>query len=323
MSKFLDLLIVRTATLAMLLKHWQATFRFRRIVGRMPHLCPPLLQKDKYFWRKVFDHNPVFEIFCDKLASKDWIRKRCLDLPVPATLWQGNSARDIPDELLNQAAFIKANNGSSHNIRIDGQSVDRQSIEAKFSRWLSRPYGQEKAEWGYRNVPRTVFMEKIITAPDGEPPVMIEVYAAGGKPTAVLCVTGWKDGPRRASFFDVTGARVTVQSDDITPLPDDWQPPSGFGKAVEYSRNLVHDTDQIRCDFLCVGDKIWFSEMTPYTLSGLEVFGSLDDEEYVYGAWNLQQSWFLRTGHEGWKRVYADAFRRVLSEHRDADGSRL
>lgn len=296
----------------MFARHLRVTFSFWRHVGRWPQLCPPLQQWDKFFWRKAFDHNPAFEIFCDKLASKDWVSQRCPDLLVPTTLWQGDSARDIPGVLLKQPAFIKANNGSGYNVRIDGQTVDRRPIEAKFSRWLSRPYGQGNAEWGYRNVPCKVFLEEIIAAPGGTPPVMIEVYAAGGKPAAALCVTGWKDDTRHAAFFDLNGDRVSVQPDDISPLPDDWRPPSGFGKAILFSKLLVENTDQIRCDFMCVGDKVWFSEMTPYTLSGLEKFGSLDDEEYIYGAWDLKQSWFLRTRHRGWKRIYSEALHRML-----------
>ncbi|MEP1952336.1 MAG: ATP-grasp fold amidoligase family protein [Anderseniella sp.] len=296
----------------MLAKHCAVAFRFWQSTGRLPQLSPPLQQWDKFFWRKAFDHNPMFEIFCDKLACKDWACQRCPDLPVPATLWQGDTVRDIPEELFRQPAFIKANNGSGYNVRIDGQTDDRRSIEARFSRWLSRPYGQGNAEWGYRNVPRTVFLEEIIAAPDGTSPVMIEVYAAGGKPAAVLCVTGWKDEPRQASFFDLKGDRVSAQPDDIPCLHDDWQPPSGFGKAIGFSKLLVEGTDQVRCDFMCVGDNVWFSEMTPYTLSGLETFGSQDQEDYVYGAWDLRQSWFLQIRHKGWKQIYAEALQRML-----------
>lgn len=298
--------------LAMLTRHWFVAFRFRQSIGRLPQLCPLLHQWDKFFWRKAFDHNPMFEIFCDKLACKDWVRQRCPDLPVPATLWRGETARGIPDELFKKPVFIKANNGSGYNVRIDGQTVDRRSIEARFSRWLSRPYGQGNAEWAYRNVPRTVFLEENIAAPGGASPVMIEVYAAGGKPVAVLCVTGWKDEPRHASFFDLNGDRVSAQPDDIPRLRNDWQSPSGFAKAIGFSKLLVEGMDQVRCDFMCVGDKVWFSEMTPYTLSGLERFGSPDQEDYIYGAWDLRQSWFLRTRHGGWKQIYAEALQRML-----------
>ena len=299
----------------MFARHWRATFSFWRHVGRLPQLCPPVRHNDKFFWRKVFDHNPMFEVFCNKLACKEWVRARCPELPVPATLWQGASARDIPDDLLTQPAFIKANNGSSYNIRIDGETVDRGLIEARFSRWLSRPYGQGNSEWGYKDVPRTVFVEEIVSTPGGTAPVMANVYTVGGKPAVVICITGWKDGDRHGSLFNLDGSRVSQQPDDLDGLPDDWQSPSCLDKVVEYSRALVHGTDQMRSDFLCLDDKIWFSEMSPYPLSGLGSFDSLGDEMQIYGGWDLMQSWFLRTRHTGWKQFYADALRRLLNDH--------
>jgi len=103
---FADKLVVKSAAMVIFVRHWRATFRFWRHVGRLPQLCPPVWHNDKFHWRKVFDHNPAFEIFCDKLACKQWVRDRCPDLPIPATLWQGNSARDIPEHLLIRPVFI-------------------------------------------------------------------------------------------------------------------------------------------------------------------------------------------------------------------------
>lgn len=145
---------------------------------------------------------------------------------------------------------------------------------------------------------------------------MIEVYATAGKPAVVYCVTGWKDGKRCGAFFDLAGSRIPMAPDDHSALPDDWQPPAGFCKAVEYSTVLVRELDHVRCDFLCVGDKVWFSEMTPYNFSGLGSFASRAEEATVYSRWDLGRSWFLRTRHKGWKRLYANALRRVLANHR-------
>ncbi len=316
LSEFSDKLIVRSAALALCVKHWRATLKFRRHIGRWPQLSPPLQHNDKFHWRKLFDHNPLFETFCDKLACKAWGQDRCPDLEIPATLWQGTTARDIPGEMFNRPAFMKANNGSGYNIRLDGRSVDQQSVEETFSRWLARPYGQGNAEWGYKSVPRTVFVEEIITAQDGTAPITVEIYATAGEPAVVYCVTGWKEDRRCGGFFDLAGSPIAMAPDDHGALEDDWCPPSGLFKAVEYSRDLVHNIDHVRCDFLCVDDRVWFNEMTPYNFSGLGSFASLEEEQIVYRRWDLAQSWFLRTGHLGWRQHYAQALGRLLDAQR-------
>ena len=190
MAELVSLLTVRTAAFWKLAIHWQATWRFWMTIGRLPRLCPPVNQNDKFMWRKLFDHNPQFEIFCDKLASKAWTREKCPRLPVANVLWEGNSASDIPAEFFERPSIIKASNGSGYNITTGENGPTRHAVEHKFCRWLSRPYGQANAEWGYRNVPRKVFVEQLITGADGAPPVMILVFACSGKPASAYCIVG-------------------------------------------------------------------------------------------------------------------------------------
>ena len=77
---------------------------------------------------------------------------------------------------------------------------------------------------------------------------------------------------------------------------------------------IVRGIDQVRCDFLCADGQVWFGEMTPYPLSGLGSFDSLEDEALMYGKWDLSRSWFMRSEHSGWRKLYAAAMRRSLSD---------
>jgi hypothetical protein len=175
LTKLTDKTVLKLAAGWMFVKHWRAVAKFRRKIGRLPRLCPPSHKPDKFFWRKVFDRNPLFEIFCDKLACKQWVSERCPDLAIPVTLWQGESAKEIPDEILAGIVIVKANAASARNVMLDGQAMDRIDLEGKFARWLSKPFGRSNAEWGYRKAARRVFVEEVIASPNGETPVMIEV----------------------------------------------------------------------------------------------------------------------------------------------------
>ena len=307
-------LFFRFATLLAMIGIWQASLTFLLRVRRFPQLFPPEDHFDKFFWRKLFDHDPRFRMFCDKLACKEWIRQTCPDLPVPDTLWQGNSVNDIPADLLRQKIIIKANNGSGFNVRVEEQPDDLASIDRKFSRWLAKPYGQQKAEWGYKHVPRFMYVEKLITANDGSAPVQMNVYTVMGEPRLIICIVGWKGDYRRASYFDFDGSRLNIQPGDLDPLPDGWQPPPGIRRLEAFARVLAAGSDQIRCDFMVVGDAVWFGEMSVYPLSGLGPVEP-DEDEVIYGGWNIEQSWFLRHQHTGWKQWYANVLRRRLSSH--------
>ncbi len=308
-----DGLVVRLASFAMLARHWQAVFSFWSSIGRLPKLCPPENQNDKFLWRKLFDHNPLFEIFCDKLASKQWAKRQCPEMLIPETLWEGTSAEDIPEHLFSQSVFVKANNGSSYNVRIDGSACNRRSLEEMFEHWLLRPYGQRKAEWGYRNVPRTVFVEQSVGNANGEAPVLVQVFAMAGKPVCAHCMIGWKDGERLGSFYSLSGEKLSVRDLDCEPIPVDWRVPEGFQRALELSKLLVRNIDHVRCDLMCVDQQVWFSEMTPYSASGLERYATREAEEIVYKNWDLRQSWFLTTPQHGWRAHYAKALLRLLN----------
>ena len=292
---------------------WQAALAFVLRLRRLPRLVPPVDHHDKIFWRKLFDHNPLFQIYCDKLACKEWVRQKFPDLAIPITRWQGSSVDDLPADLCEQAIMIKANNGSSFNVRVENQSVDRQEISHKFTKWLSKPYGQKKAEWGYRHVPRLVFVEELITSADGAAPVQMNVYTVMGEPRTIICIMGWKNEHRRGSYFDLDGSRASVQPGDLDPLPAGWQPPAGFQKLAGFARVLAAGSDQIRCDFMGVGEQVWFSEMSVYPLSGMGP-GGPDEDKMLYGGWDIMQSWFLRHQHSGWRKHYANSFRRLLHD---------
>ena len=211
MRKFADGLVVRISTAVAVIGIWRAALSFVLKVKRFPRLCPPIDHHDKFFWRKLFDHNPLFQIYCDKLACKQWVREKCPNLPIPATVWQGSSANDLPSDLMGDAIMIKANNGSGFNIRVDKQPVDRQFINRKFNKWLSKPYGQKNAEWGFKYVPRQVFVEKLITTADGSAPVQMNVYTVMGEPRLIICIVGWKGEYRMAAYFDLNGSRIAMQ----------------------------------------------------------------------------------------------------------------
>ena len=314
-ARLTDRAVLKFVTAGMLLKHRPAVTIFRNEIGRAPRLVPPHRKSDKFFWRKAFDHNPLFEIFCNKLACKEWASAKCPNLPIPSTIWQGDSAKDLPDELLVPSVIVKANAGSGYNIVPEGSDRDREGIERKFAVWLSIPYGRRLAEWGYQSVARTMFVEELITGPNGEAPVMIYVYSISGEPVCFYCITGRVGDQRCDAFFLLNGERLQIQVKGFDPIPEGWRAPSGFDKAVQFARILAQGIDNIRCDFMCVGDRVWFSEMTPYSGSGLSLYADPSHGDGPYEHWDIRQSWFLTTPQKGWKRIYAASLLRQLPTH--------
>ncbi len=299
------------------LQHRNAVSFYKKKYGRDLRLSPPVTAGEKIHWRKFFDHNPLFVTFNDKLAVKDWVHARLPDLKIPRTMWVGEAARDLPDDVLGRPVMIKGSHGCNYNILHDGTGPERAVIEAKFDDWLSRPYGTFASEWAYGPIPRRIFVEELVTTHEPMGLTMLGVNTFGGEVSHVAVSLGPKDGDRFRTFMDETGRPMGLRpTNDHPPLPPDWHLPETFFRAVEAARVLGRDVDYVRCDFLCTDTDVWFSELTTYPSSGHREYDDRALEERVYAKWDLGQSWFLQTPQRGWREVYRKAMIRDLQRAR-------
>ena len=143
-------------------KNMELVRRYWRTIGRLPNIANPQRYSERMLWRKIIDHNPQFVLFSDKLATKDFLKDRCPDLPVPRTLWIGRDANAIPDELLRGDVFVKANHGCGFNYRIRGGQYDRGNLQKTTKRWLGSVYGRKSGQWAYSKVEPKLFVEESV-----------------------------------------------------------------------------------------------------------------------------------------------------------------
>ena len=125
---FIDSLIFFVANRVFVSRNPMLVWYYREYFGRTPNIADPQRYSERMLWRKILDRNPQFVVFSDKLATKDYIKKRCPDLPVPGTLWVGDDASAIPDGLLAGDVYLKANHGCNFNRRVRCGQPDRVSL---------------------------------------------------------------------------------------------------------------------------------------------------------------------------------------------------
>lgn len=297
---------------AALARHPRLHAKFLRRMRRFPDVAVPRDYVDRMLWRKLFDRNPLFVTFADKLATKDWIAARCPDLPIPATLWRGTDPAAIPRGLLRPGVIVKANHGSNFNLPIRDRVPPHEEVVAAARRWLATSWGHRRGEWHYAHVRREVFVEEMVGG-DG-PLADIQIRAGGGR--AALCsVTFDTKTPRQTvRYMDTEGNILTDSLHDVTAAPDLLPTPPRFPDAVAAARVLSREVDFARFDFLADGSGLWAGEITLFPAAG---HGVLEGEmrALVLGAWDLRNTWFLREGAAlggPFRRAYAAALRRAL-----------
>jgi hypothetical protein len=267
-------------------------------------------------WRKLVDHNPQFVVFSDKLATKDFIRGRCPDLPLPRTLWVGRDADAIPDELLRGEVYVKANHGCGFNYRVRGGQCDRAVLRRITRRWLAAVYGKKGGEWSYSAVEPKLFVEEAV----GDVAAgLLEFHVRASNGQALLgSVMGQCKTPDQwYAYLDPEGVPTLGVGDPegspIVPSPRVLAVVEPYRRAVGYARQLSVGVDYARFDFLWNGQDLFGGEITVYPAGGMRDPANSVTRDVLLGGWDLLQSHFLKSPQAGWTRRYAEALKQELN----------
>ncbi len=313
MSLFADNLLLGVANIVLCAKNPGFARRYWRDFGRLPNIANPQRYSERMLWRKLVDHNPQFVVFSDKLASKEFLQRRCPELPVPRTLWVGCSADEIPDELLNQNILVKANHGSGFNHHVRAGQCDRAVLRQKTERWLHSVYGVKGGEWGYSQVEAKLFVEAAVGDAEADL-IEFNVRASNGRPILGSVIGKCKTPAQWVTYLDPEGhptwAIDAPDGSPIKPLPAGLEVLEPYRRAVHFTKQLSVGVDYARFDFLWNGKDLFGGEITVYPAGGGADITNPSVNVMTLTGWDLLQSHFMKSRHGGWKQLYADALRR-------------
>lgn len=276
----------RLANLAISLRYLRNTKLYVRAAGRAPNYIDPIHWTEKMQARKLFDHDPLFNILCDKLASRRYAEDADGRLNFPKIYWLGEDPEQIPFDDLPVPYVIKANHGSGRLIVVrDRGQVDIAAIRSQCRRWLKSAYGKRMGEWGYRDVRRKIYAEKFLRAPPGQ------LFPDDYKFVTFCGQVAWiehvhdRGQAHNKTYFDREWRRMKFCRWQGTPDPlrsplEDEPRPATLDRMIEIAEQLAKDTDHLRVDLYAIGEDIYFGEFTVYEESGLGV-AFPEDEKFA------------------------------------------
>lgn len=300
---------------------WQRVRGFQKSFGvKNLRVALPQLPNEKFFWRKIFDHDPRFIIASDKIASKEWIIAQGINVKIPRTLWTGTDASQIPDDLWQRPIYIKGAHGWRMNIPVltPPNTAERDAIIAAANSFLELGHGEAAYEWAYFGVPRRLMVEEAITP--GRSLVEVKYYTFG-RSVELFMIT--RQGPPETAarwvkqanggYARVNKATTSSKIIDKAPLPD-----AAF-KGLEIASAIGGHFDHMRVDTYIDGDDVILGELTVYNMTGRVAVNGGDPNDHFNRSWDLRNSWFLTTRQKGWRRVYAGFLRRALDRQYKSD----
>lgn len=300
------------------LRHPTLVRQFVHYQKRFPAIALPRDYYDRMQWRKIFDRNPLFVTFSDKLATKDYIAGILPGLRLPTVLWQGTSLKDMPRELLAGNVVVKSNHGSGFNYFVRDGRYDEAMLARHARRWTTKgAYGRAIGEWAYGRIAPRIFIEKILGPASGEL-IEFNIRAGRGRLGYGNIMLFAKTPKQSAIYIDrarrIVG-RTRGEGVDAAFL-DRIEIPSAYDEALDCARLLSRDVDYARFDFFCVDETLYGGEITVYPASGFAPIPSFDGQapdalsRSILDMWDMRTSWFMTAPLTGWRKLYRDVLLR-------------
>jgi len=241
--------------------------RFRRL----PNLRHPRTFTEKIAWRKLYQHNPQFPVFSDKIAVKEEIAKLIGEQYIIETLWAGDAPEDIPFDELEPPYVIKVNHSCGGNVFIrTAQEIKREEIVASMREQLAFSHGHRFREWGYSGIPHKVMVERMIEMPGGDVPEDYKFYVYHGRVHFIHLDCNRFRGHER-NLYDREWNLLPVEL-RYPLISAPVSKPVNLDQMTMLAEKIGAQFDFVRVDLYSPPQGILFGEVTFYPGAGLVAF---------------------------------------------------
>jgi hypothetical protein len=235
---------------------------FRRHLAYWPNLDKPQTFNEKICARK-FRPFPSAEIYADKFAVRDFVRKRVGSEVLTRLFYAGNRPSEIDYAVLPARFVLKGTHGSGPDLRMlvrNKSLLTRRRFVSLASQILRRRCGPEVNEWWYERITPRILIEEMLLNDDGSFPVDFKFYVFNGIAHYVQVIDGRHKVPR-SGFYNREWVLQPFTRELFGTSLEREQPPN-FTKMLEVSEALAAGMDFVRVDLYDVRGRVIFGEIT-------------------------------------------------------------
>lgn len=254
---------------------------------RFPCLGSPKTFNEKVAWRKLFQHNPLFPVFADKVRVKAEITRLIGKEHVIPLLWAAPNPEKIPFAALIPPYVIKTNHDSGGSIFVrTAEDVDRNRIISLMKRRLAHSYGRALREWGYLDIPRQVLVERLIEAPGRDLPEDYRFFVYDGR-VHFIHVDIERFTQCRRNLYDRDWNLIPGQF-KYPNIPFPMPKPPELETMITLAEKIGSQFDFVRVDLYCTEHGIFFGETTFYPEGGIGVFTPKELDRRFGEPWKIR-----------------------------------
>lgn len=252
-------------------------FMYRVKNGERLNLKHPNSFTDKINWLKINDKKPIYTQMVDKYLARDFVSERIgADYLVPLLgVW--DKASDINFNELPDQFVLKCNHNSGNGFYMchDKRVMDKEKVIKQLNTGMKEDFYYKYREWPYKNVKRKIIAEPLMQNTNGEPLVDYKVFCFAGEPKFLQINSNrFSGGEIMTDFYDVEWNYLNIQEGGghYPQAGDVFDKPLFFEELLNVSSVLSQNVPQLRVDFNCWDNKLYFGELTFYHNAGMNPF---------------------------------------------------
>lgn len=231
----------------------------------------PKTFNEKIQWLKLYDSSPLKTKFADKYLVREWIKEKIGEKYLIPLLGVWDKFDDIDFDKLPNQFVLKCNHGSGYNIIVkDKSKFNKRKVRKKINKWMKEDFTYKMGlELHYSTIPRKVIAEKYIIPEDSN--IEIQAYCFDGKIKFISYENcKMNENVSRCTFtpdWELADFKISPHHyNDFDTMPPK---PQYFEEFKAIVNVLCKDFKFVRIDFIPIGDKLIFREMTFTSGSGL------------------------------------------------------
>jgi hypothetical protein len=262
--------------------------KFLNMQGYPLNLEQPKSLNEKLQWLKIYDRRPIYTIFADKYAVREYVKEHIGEGLLIPLLYTTTTPDDIvPENLPDEPFILKANHDSGSFLIVrDKSKIDWEKVRIDCKWWLSKNYYWIDREWQYKDIKPRIIVEKLLVDKNGKIPNDYKVHCINGK-VEFIYVAVDREGVNKRNIYDK----------NWNPLPFSWasrfkdasklrgaeiDPPATLEQMLRLSVEIAQLFAYVRVDFYDVDGQLYFGEITQCHGGGFDQMRPIE-WDYKYG----------------------------------------
>ena len=257
--------------------------------GNMLNLDNPKRFSEKLQWYKLNGKDPLMRI----CADKNRVRKYIFDLGYGYLLNEQygvfKHVEDIDFDSLPNKFVMKAAHGSGWNIIVkDKNKLNKKKAKMLMRSWLKQDTSWSGREWVYKDMPRSIVIEKYLEDETGELRDY-KFFCFNGQPRFMQLEVGRNTAHNTRNFYDMDW-KLMPFGKELPHNPNLNVPkPTLFDEMKKIAENLCKPFQFVRVDLYQASGKVYFGELTFFPAGGAPDFVPDQYDEIVGDMWELKR----------------------------------